>query len=97
MNPQTARQIVVASVASTVVIVIVSEAAAGHRPDMRTLVGLSFAFLFLSVMADFAPAVAGPLAVVVLLTSLVVPAPGMTESAGAIFLRSLQGTKNPHG
>jgi len=94
VNPAKARQVVLASMASTLVIVVAAEAMAPEartKISLRTLTGLGFGFLFLSATADFAPAVAGPLAMLVLVTSLVVPAPGQTRSAGAILLDAVNG------
>lgn len=77
--------------ASTAVIVIAAEAGRSHKlPDVRTLAGLGLGFLILSVAADLTPQVAGPLAILVLTTSLVVPPKAGAKSAGQVFFGAFE-------
>jgi hypothetical protein len=86
-----AHKVVVASMAATAVIVIAAEAGRSHAlPSVRTLGGLGLGFLVLSVAADLTPQVAGPLAILVLTTSLVVPPKGGAQSAGQVFFGAFE-------
>lgn len=91
MDPAKAHKIVVAAMASTAVIVIAAEAGRTHSlPEVRTLAGLGLGFLMLSVTADLAPQIAGPLAILVLTTSLVVPPRPNAKSAGQVFFGAFE-------
>lgn len=94
MNPIAARQLVITGMATTTILVV-SRAAVGDGvdgkgaslPSGRALAGLGLTFLFLSVMADVAPELAGPLSILVAVSAAVVPYNG--KSSAQVLLGSL--------
>lgn len=88
MNPVAARGLVVTGMASTAILVV-SRAAVEYRslPSGKAIAGLAFGFLMLSVLADIAPEVAGPLSILVAVSATVVPVNG--KSSAQVLLGSL--------
>lgn len=88
MNPTTARQLVVTGVAATTILVVARSAVeSGSLPSTRQIAGLGLAFLGLSVLADVAPELAGPLAVLIAVSATVVPYNG--KSSAQVLLGGL--------
>jgi hypothetical protein len=65
-----AKRIVLLSMTGTGVVVMVEKATKGRFPGTRTLLGLAVLYVILGFISDFAPGVAGPLAVLVFLAVL---------------------------
>lgn len=81
MNPVAARQLVVTGIAATTVLVVGRAAVErGSLPSTRAIGGLGLAFLGLSVLADVAPELAGPLALLVAVSAMVVPYNGKSSA-----------------
>lgn len=88
MNPGTARQLVVTGMAATTILVVArSSVESRSLPSSRQIAGLGLAFLALSVMADVAPELAGPLAILMAVSATVVPYNG--KSSAQVLLGSL--------
>jgi hypothetical protein len=74
--PQSADKVVLTSaivtVASTTAASVMPKSKGGHGqfPAPRLLVGTGLTYLGLSILADFAPAIASPLAMAIALTAL---------------------------
>lgn len=88
MNPIASRQLVVTGIATTTVLVVARSAVESRSlPSGRAIAGLGLAFLFLSVMADVAPELAGPLAILMAVSATVVPYKG--KSSAQVLLGAL--------
>lgn len=88
MNPVAARQLVVTGVATTTILVVARAAVENNAlPSTRQIAGLGLSFLALSVLADVAPELAGPLAVLMAVSATVVPYNG--KSSAQVLLGSL--------
>jgi hypothetical protein len=91
MNPIAARQLVVTGVATTTVLVVGRAAVeSSSLPPARAIAGLGLTFLGLSVLADVAPELAGPLAILVAVSALVVPYKG--KSSAQVLLGAMGAT-----
>jgi cell wall-associated NlpC family hydrolase len=81
-NPRT---IVTASLIGTGMVVVIANAQKGQAPKPRSVLGLGFIYVALSAMADFAPALAGPLAALVFTGTLLVEGgPALDAITGAL-------------
>lgn len=88
MTPVAGRSLVVTGVATTTILVVSRAAVENNSlPSTRAIAGLGLTFLGLSVLADLAPEVAGPLAVLVAISAMVVPYNG--KSSAQVLLGSL--------
>lgn len=83
------HKIVVLSMVGTAAIIVVADARKGRLPSSRAVLGLGFAYVALAGLADVAGAVAGPLAMLVLVGVL------LKEGTGA--LDAFSGALTGHG
>jgi hypothetical protein len=67
MTPGDAKRMVIAAL---IVLIVVSVLAARGVPKPRTFIAAGAVFLILGFMADFAPRIAGPAAVLVAITTV---------------------------
>jgi len=67
MTPSDAKKIVVASLILSIAVIVLGKAGKGQVPKPRLFVAGGLVYLMLGFLADFAPAVAAPFAILVAL------------------------------
>lgn len=67
MSPNDAKRIVVASMILSIAIIVLGRAGKGQVPKPRLFIAGGLVYLVLGFLADFAPTVAGPFAILVAL------------------------------
>lgn len=70
MNALTAKKMVTFSLAATGAVVVVNRAASGEFPSPRIFIALGVIYVILGFAAEFAPQIAGPMALLVFLAVL---------------------------
>lgn len=70
LNPATSKRMVTWSLFATATIVVISKVSKGKFPSPRIFVAVAVLYVILGFAADFAPTVAGPMALLVFLAVL---------------------------
>jgi murein DD-endopeptidase MepM/ murein hydrolase activator NlpD len=94
MNP---KSVVLFSMAATGVIVIGGDAAKGKVPKPREVLGLFFTYLAIAAVADFAPKLAEPTAILVLTSSALYKGPALFNAIGNVNPNSPTGRETQSG